>query len=335
MFRNPMLISVMSLYLAAACAAADARRDTAKPVTMKVLSVKRIWSAGKHNAFTDLVRFKGKFYCVFREGAAHVSPHGKIRILVSSDDGDTWKSVALLAEAGYDLRDAKITVMPDGRLMALGGAAPRKARESVATGTFVAFSKDGLAWSRPKLVGDPKRWMFRVTWHGGVGYAVDYAFPSKTTLLTTRDGVTYRTVLAPMCDKGVPNEATLRFAPDDTAYCLQRRRGTALLGRAKPPYTKWTWRDLGRYIGGPNMIRLPNGTWLAAGRLLKPRTHTALFTLDTDAGKMGKPLALPSGGDTSYPGMVWHDGILWVSYYASHEGRTSIYLARIKVTGPW
>jgi hypothetical protein len=40
---------------------------------------------------------------------------------------------------------------------------------------------------------------------------------------------------------------------------------------------------------------------------------------------------LPSGGDTSYPGMVWHDGLLWMSYYSSHEGKASIYLARIRL----
>ena len=37
------------------------------------------------------------------------------------------------------------------------------------------------------------------------------------------------------------------------------------------------------------------------------------------------------GGDTSYPGMVWHDGLLWLSYYSSHEGKTAIYLARVKL----
>ena len=42
-------------------------------------------------------------------------------------------------------------------------------------------------------------------------------------------------------------------------------------------------------------------------------------------------LPLPSGGDTSYAGMVLHDGLLWVSYYASHEGKTSIYLAKVKL----
>jgi len=29
--------------------------------------------------------------------------------------------------------------------------------------------------------------------------------------------------------------------------------------------------------------------------------------------------------------MVWHANMLWVSYYSSHEGKTAIYLARLKV----
>ncbi|UCD28439.1 MAG: exo-alpha-sialidase, partial [Planctomycetota bacterium] len=43
-------------------------------------------------------------------------------------------------------------------------------------------------------------------------------------------------------------------------------------------------------------------------------------------------LTLPSGGDCSYPGLVWHDGLLWMSYYSSHQDKTSIYLAKIRFT---
>jgi len=299
-------------------------------VSLKVLSVKKIWDQGKHNAFTDLIRFGGRFYCVFREGAGHVSNDGKIRVLISADDGKTWKSPALLALKGYDLRDAKISHMPDGRLMILGGAAPRKNRESVPTSSFVSFSKDGATWTEPKIVARKGRWMWRVTWLKGKGYGVDYGGRKPTTLLGTEDGLTYKTVVAPLCDRGTPNEATLRFTKGDTAYCLHRRRGSALLGKSKPPYTKWTWKDLGHYIGGPNMIQLPAGDWIGAGRLLKP-TRTSVFLLDVEAGKMTELLRLPSGGDTSYPGLLWHKDVLWISYYSSHEGKTSIYLAKLKV----
>jgi len=54
-----------------------------------------------------------------------------------------------------------------------------------------------------------------------------------------------------------------------------------------------------------------------------------LARMDRDAYQ--PVMTLPSGGDNSYPGMVWHDGLLWMSYYSSHEGRTSIYLAQIKM----
>jgi len=29
--------------------------------------------------------------------------------------------------------------------------------------------------------------------------------------------------------------------------------------------------------------------------------------------------------------MVWHDDLLWMSYYSSHEGRSSIYLAQLSI----
>ncbi len=39
-------------------------------------------------------------------------------------------------------------------------------------------------------------------------------------------------------------------------------------------------------------------------------------------------LTLPSGGDCSYPGLVWHDDSLWMSYYSPHEGKTRTYRAK-------
>lgn len=334
-----MLASSVGLLVAAGaalfclCRAASAGEPTTRSLGLKLVSVKKIWDAGRHNAFTDLIRWKDCFYCVFREGAAHVSADGKIRVLRGGDDGETWKSAALLKLAGYDLRDAKISVMPDGRLMVLGGAAPRKNRELVPTSSCVSFSKDGKQWTQPRVVARKGRWLWRVTWHEGTGYGVDYGGGKPTALLATDDGLTYKPRVEPMCDKGRPNEATLRFAPDGTCYCLQRRRGSALLGAAKPPYKKWTWRDLGKYIGGPNMIRLPSDEWIGAGRLRAGGTHTGVFRLDVKAGTMAELLRLPSGGDTSYPGLVWHDGLLWISYYSSHEGKTSIYLAKVKLEG--
>jgi hypothetical protein len=79
------------------------------------------------------------------------------------------------------------------------------------------------------------------------------------------------------------------------------------------------------------MIQLPDERILAVTRLYNDGTRTSLSWLDVANGKLTEVLKLPSGGDTSYAGLVLHDGLLWISYYSSHEGQTSIYLARVKI----
>ena len=79
---------------------------------MKLQSVACIWDKGEHNAFTDLCRFKGQFYCIFREASAHVSDEADLRIL-RSDDGVDWHSIALLKMPGKDLRDGKLLAQED------------------------------------------------------------------------------------------------------------------------------------------------------------------------------------------------------------------------------
>ena len=59
----------------------------------QILSVERIWDQARHNAFTDLIRYQDAWYCTFREGSAHVSADGAIRVLRSTD-GEHWNSVA-------------------------------------------------------------------------------------------------------------------------------------------------------------------------------------------------------------------------------------------------
>ena len=79
------------------------------------------------------------------------------------------------------------------------------------------------------------------------------------------------------------------------------------------------------------MMRLPDRGLVAAVRLYDGGPRTALCWVDAGAGSLKEILKLPSGGDTSYAGMVWHEDLLWISYYSSHEGKTSIYLAQVKM----
>ncbi len=296
----------------------------------------RIWDKAPHNAFTDLLHHNDRWYCVFREGSKHVSPDGSLRV-ITSEDGETWESMALVTHPD-DLRDAKISVTPGGRMM-LNGAAMR-AEDDIRYHSMVWFSEDqGKTWTKETVIGDPGFWLWRVQWHHGSAYTMGYRTDRDRTqrilrFYTSPDGLRYRPLIDEVnIDKGVGEDSIL-FLEDDSALCLIRHETgdrAAFLGRSKPPYTDWTWTDLGVRIGGPKMLRLPDGRFVAVVRLYDRGTRTSLCWLDPDRGTLTEALRLPSGGDTSYAGMVWHDGLLWVSYYSSHESKTSIYVAKIRI----
>src|SRR5262249_31193113 len=104
------------------CSAPRDAGTVGSPSEATLVEVRKIWDRAAHNAFTDLVRFQGRWSCVFREGASHVSPDGAIRVLTSVD-GVEWTSAALITSPTADLRDPKLSVTPDGRLMLLAGGA--------------------------------------------------------------------------------------------------------------------------------------------------------------------------------------------------------------------
>ncbi len=88
-------------------------------------------------------------------------------------------------------------------------------------------------------------------------------------------------------------------------------------GRAQPPLP-WKRQVARRHKGIP--YERPPG---------KKGMATVLLEVD-ETGAFRRLLELPSGGDTSYPGFLLKDHTLWVSYYSSHQGKTSIYLAKLE-----
>ena len=122
----------------------------------EIVSNVKIWDQGKHNAFTDLIRWKDQWYCTFREADAHIGGDGVIRVLTSKD-GNTWTSIAGITEKGIDLRDPKFSLTPDDRLMIVAGGSIYEGRVLKGRQPRVMFSKDGSNWtapSRPTMADD-------------------------------------------------------------------------------------------------------------------------------------------------------------------------------------
>jgi hypothetical protein len=326
--------NVGALLVLVACAQDVRAQGT--PKRAELVEVRRIWDRAPHNAFTDLIRFRDRWFCTFREADKHVGGEdGTIRVL-TSDDGRAWESAALLTEHGVDLRDPKLSITPDGRLMLLFGGSVYRGKTLVSRRPRVAFSGDGRGWTAPTPVLADGHWLWRVTWHEGTAYGVSYlGSGSRAILYRSRDGLEYE----PIVEWDVPgaNETTLRVMTDGEMLALVRsdtgdKQGR--IGSSRPPYERWSWQEIGHRLGGPDFIRLPDGRLVAGSREIPPAGKATTVIARMDRRSYEPILTLPSGGDTSYPGLVWHEGLLWVSYYASHEGRTNIYLARVKLAPP-
>jgi len=320
-------VARLFLSVAFACVALASAQQTPRA---RLLEINKIWDQGAYNSFTDLVLFQNKLFCAFREASRHgVSMDGSIRILVSTD-AQTWASTALITSDRGDLRDPHLTVTPDNRLM-LSVCIASEPHPTLISASY--FSKDGIYWQGPHTFGDTNAWLWRVTWKQDTAYGFSYRCedPYFIQLFKTHDGTEFSKVGAP-CFEGIYNNetSTILFDTHGTALCLLRCSGSAHLGFAKPPYDQWQWKNLGIRLGGPEMIKLPDGRIVACGRLYDDPVRTSLCWVDSEAGTLTEFLTLPSGGDTSYPGLVWYDNTLLVSYYSSHEGeKARIYLAKV------
>lgn len=320
-------------------------------------SVTMISDSADHNAFTDLIMYKRNFYCVFRESDAHVPGQkgilGNIKV-IKSKKGLEWETMAILSSDKYDLRDPKLSILPDGRLMILMGGSEFDKGQLKAQLSHVSFSSDGVIFTDPQPVSIDSTirskydWVWSITWKDTVGYAALYQInlPGgkwNVALMKTYDGISYE----PLLNWNVgprPCEARIRFAPDERMIVIVRREsgGNGILGISPPPYTEWTWHDLSMKLGGPNFLVISNEEILIGSRIFTQREvgqrigyisekdRTGIF-LANDIGEIRKVIELPSGGDTSYPGMLIYKNYLYVTYYSSHDGKAKIYFAKARL----
>jgi autotransporter-associated beta strand protein len=310
-------------------------------------TVEDVWSDGTYNAFTDLTRFDGNWYLVFRTASQHGIPPvgqagGDIRVLESTN-GQTWTTAAVLSGSG-DLRDPKISVTPSNQLMINSGDFPQSGTQPVQSVAW--FSSNGTNWGNETPVGDDDYWLWRVVWYNGVGYGISYGATTgplaqiTTRLSTTTNGVNYTTTVPQLNSTGqFANESGLTFLPNGTAVVVTRRDGEATdsVGIATGNYTNWTFTSSNIKVESPDLLTLPDGRIVCAGRFYASTTPDIMYTglgwVDPTTGTITPFLTLPNSyaADTGYPGVYWYNNQLWVSYYSIFTGSTKIYVGQVTI----
>ena len=322
---------------------------------VRVVSVRRVFDNGEHNAFTDLCRFRDRYYLTFRScpDGHRVSPRASI-IVLSSSDARQWHAVHRFHVPQRDTRDPHFLVFHN-RLFVYtgtwycGDTVPRQYDMNELLG-YAAVSDDGKTWQSPiMLEGTYGHYTWRAATHGGKAYLCGrrkHEFAKvgtrheerdrlvESAMLESDDGLIWRKV--GLFQERYGDETAFLFEDDGSVLAVARSGGghNAQICRSRPPYHQWERKNLDRYIGGP-LLKKWNGGYLVGGRKTTGGPAvTSLYWLSDD--RLHEFAQLPSGGDNSYPGFVeLGPRRALVSYYSSHErdadGKTitAIYLAEL------
>lgn len=327
----------------------------AEPPQVSVSNIRRVFHNGEHNAFTDLVRFKGALYLCFRScpDGHMVFNTASVIVLRSTDEGATWQPMHRFSVKDRDTRDPHFLVFKD-RLFVYSGTwwtgpdlLDRKYYDMNKQLGYAVSSADGAKWTEPTLLeGTFGYYIWRAASHDGkvylcgrrkANFAVEVMGErghNQSIMLESDDGIIFRH-RAYFQETG-GNETAFFFEKDGGVLALDRNGGgNSMLCGSRPPYTGWIRRPLDRFVGGPLLVKWGEHVLVGGRHQTKDRgPKTSLGWLIND--KFHEFAELPSGGDNSYPGFVELSSTKGlISWYSSHEKNaagetiTAIYMAEL------
>ena len=169
--RTASMLTLCSVLLSTLASAADLPK-------VEVSNIRRVFDNGEHNAFTDLVRFRDRYYLTFRScpDGHMVHPTASI-IILASDDMKVWHQTHRFRVEKRDTRDPHFLVFKD-RLFVYTGTwysgettLPRDEYDLNKHLGYAAWSADGEQWHSPiMLEGTFGHYIWRANTFAGKAY---------------------------------------------------------------------------------------------------------------------------------------------------------------------
>ncbi|MCA9036434.1 MAG: exo-alpha-sialidase [Planctomycetaceae bacterium] len=334
----------------------DEPAETAEELSpaLQVKNIRRAYYDGNHNAFTDLCRFKDRYYLTFRScpDGHMVHPTSSIVVLTSTD-AKTWQKVNQFSVPRRDVRDPHFLEFR-GRLFIYTGTwycgdASPKTRDLNQHLGFCSFSDDGRNWSEPTMLeGTYGHYIWRAAQSSDKAFLCGrrkHRFSDESgsnreiiesAMLESDDGLVWKT--RSLFQESWGDETAFLVEDDGSILAVARRGSTpAEICRSSPPYAEWRRQPLDRYIGGPMLAKWGN-RYIVGGRNNTSEGPRTVLCLLSGENTLNTIAELPSDGDNSYTGFVALDEQnALLSWYSSHEqdsaGKTitAIYLADLQL----
>ena len=212
-----------------------------EPPAVRVTNVRRVFHNGEHNAFTDLVRFRGQFYLTFRScpDGHMVHPTASI-IILSSPDAQSWEPVHQFRVEKRDTRDPHFLVFQQRLFVYTGTWYSGETTIAVADYDlnqhlgYAAWSEDGRTWHSPVMLeGTFGHYIWRAAACGDTAYLAGAARSAlrsrprgegrqvESLMLESSDGLIWRKRAVFQEIDG--DETAFLFEPDGTVLGIGRR----------------------------------------------------------------------------------------------------------------
>jgi len=302
-----------------------------------------VWTVvddGLHNAFTDLIHWRGYFWLAYVSSPSHFGNRRSRVIILRSKDAREWQKIIQFSGNGEDIRDPKLAEIK-GRLFLY--ALLNNKFEPEPYKTVTAYSNDGATWS-PLADVTPTGWLLRrpltadsTTWFAPahhIEYGASVLFASKDGITWDRRGSIHTGERA--------DETSIHILENGQMVAVTRlevgssifghRDAGTLISYADAPYTSWTprarntvtrldgsalFRHMGRIFAVGRRQVTTGGPFRWQGSAFS-RERCALYLVIDNEDGLVHLLDLPSSGDTSYPGVVIENDKIFISYYTNN-----------------
>jgi len=228
--------------------------SAAETPKVDVTNVRRVFHNGEHNAFTDLVEFRDRYYLTFRScpDGHMVHPTASIIVLVS-DDFESWTQVHRFSVKHRDTRDPHFLVFHDKLFIYTGtwysGATtlPRDEYDLNKHLGYAAWSSDGNDWNGPVMLdGTYGHYIWKANNFGGKAFLcgrrkINFEEGPKgegheveSLMLESDDGLIWKSRAVFQPDRG--DETAFQFDPDGSVIAIGRSGSRpAQILRSEPP----------------------------------------------------------------------------------------------------
>ena len=244
-----------------------------------IKSIKKIYSDGRHNAFTDIEYWKGRYYVTFRNANGHARPgpveaQGNI-IVIRSQDLREWEVCARIVTEGdeRDDRDPHLVDMGSELGVFFCTSKPKEPGKLLhkegSMSTFqshAAFTMNGVDWSSPQVVSEIDTWLCQVEHHKGTFYCAAFNREGRFKLTSSPKGRRWETISEIPPEEFKSTEVGIWITNDEVMHFVDRAwedPDMALLGQSSPPYKEWKIKKLRYTVHCPVLRPVGDELWVA------------------------------------------------------------------------